>query len=89
MTKESRPFSSIVALPNTIPGCEFGGGMLPAGTPPQPALRSESGEATNPTGGTAVRLTGVAHDLFGGVEGGEEIFQIAGRLAKFSSARRK
>src|ERR1700722_3757837 len=44
---------------------------------------------TGQLAGTVVRATGVPHDLFGGVEGSEEIFQIARRFAKFVSAREK
>jgi len=44
---------------------------------------------TGQLAGTVVRATGVSHDLFGGVEGSEESFQIAGRFAKFVSARKK
>jgi hypothetical protein len=38
---------------------------------------------TGQLAGTVVRATGVPHDLFGGVEGSDEIFQIARRFAKF------
>lgn len=48
-----------------------------------------TGQLTGQLAGTVVRATGVPHDLFGGVEGSEEIFQIARRFAKFVSAREK
>jgi ADP-ribosylglycohydrolase len=44
---------------------------------------------TGQLSGTVVGATGVRRDLFGGVEGSEEIFQIVGRFAKFVSAREK
>ncbi|HEY6388261.1 MAG TPA: ADP-ribosylglycohydrolase family protein [Candidatus Acidoferrum sp.] len=41
---------------------------------------------TGQLAGTVVRATGVPHELFSGVEGREEIFQIATRFAEFVSA---
>ena len=41
---------------------------------------------TGQLAGTVVRATGVPHELFSGVEGSEEIFQIARRFAQFVSA---
>jgi hypothetical protein len=44
---------------------------------------------TGQLAGTVVRATGVPHDLFGGVEGSEEIFQISGRSSRFSGHARQ
>jgi hypothetical protein len=77
-------------------------GLLRVAQGPVPALRARDAKGglslirivtiaslTGQLAGTVVRATGVPHDLFGGVEGSDEIFQIARRFAKFVSAREK